>query len=94
MQINWLDKCREVKNKRDIISIFSHADEEFQELWDEIELALAEKPQGDDGIVGEAVDVILCMLDLISIYAPELTTNDLQLIMQKKFQKWKDVYGE
>jgi hypothetical protein len=43
-----------------------------------------------DGVVGEAIDVIACALDIIHLQSPLLTEKDLVAIMQLKLQKWKD----
>jgi hypothetical protein len=40
-------------------------------------------------VVGEAVDVIICMLDMIRKKAPHLTEADLVRIARPKLEKWK-----
>ncbi len=90
---NILGKCKEVENGRNVKTIFNHMESEMDELWDEVNRFSKGISAGEDGISGEAVDVILCALDLISKSNPEMTDDDLKNIIDKKFNKWKMKYG-
>jgi hypothetical protein len=46
------------------------------------------KKQGSDGIVGEAIDTILCLLDLIHVHTPSITEEELIHVAQLKLDKW------
>lgn len=69
--------------------------EEVGELATEvaIEQGYSKKEQGKDGIIGEAVDVITCALDLIWISSPNVTDKELEdeimRLVKKKLQKWR-----
>jgi hypothetical protein len=81
----------EIKDGRLSDEIFKHGTSEMGELAIEIaiENGTSYKEPGADGMVGEAVDVIICMLDLIRKKAPHLTEADLVRIAQPKLEKWK-----
>lgn len=92
--MDFIKKCEEVKNKRDIHSIFVHANGEMSELFEEIRKKEMGEPFGEDGIIGESVDIILCMFDLIHQVDKNITMEEVEKIMLKKFNKWKEKYGE
>lgn len=71
-------------------SILSFAQSEFGELADEVAIAEGHsyKEPGKDGIVGEAIDTIICLIDLIRQEAPHLTEQDLIDIAEAKGEKW------
>lgn len=81
-----------IENDRTISDIIEHAMTELGELSMEniIEKGRSYKAPGKDGIVGEAVDVMLCMLDIIRKAEPEMTEEALMEIVQPKLQKWKE----
>ena len=86
-----LKYCKEIKNNRNLDSIFNHASGEMIELKDEIDVQKAGKAPGRDGVNGEAIDVILCQIDLL--YMNGCTKSEMVAIMEKKCQKWKEVYS-
>lgn len=47
------------------------------------------KETGTDGVVGEAIDVINVMLDLIHVSEPDVTPAQIYDMMQRKLNKWK-----
>jgi hypothetical protein len=63
---------------------------EVAELEIELDLHERDEPAGPDGIVGEAIDVIACLLDLIIVHCPSITEEDLNVLMRLKCQKWAD----
>lgn len=91
--IDWLTQCKTIKNNRTVFSAFKHAESEMVELSEELNNYNLGNDQGIDGIVGEATDVILCMLDIISQYNPDLTMKELEeKYFEQKFNKWKQNY--
>lgn len=86
-----LDFCKTVKNNRDIGSIHRSVVAEVGELSEEVDIALGTsyKQPSEDGVVGEAVDVIIAALDLISVHNPEFTDEQFMEYALKKMNKWK-----
>jgi NTP pyrophosphatase (non-canonical NTP hydrolase) len=71
--------------------VFLQLAEEAGELATEIKIAngfTIDKVEGADGIVGEAIDVIQCAIDIIYLYNPSITEEQLNVIMKKKLEKW------
>lgn len=79
-----------VINTRSNFEILAHVMEELGELSEEVIIneGLSYKSAGTDGIVGEAVDTMICILDLIRRAHPEITKEQLNAIAQVKCQKW------
>lgn len=71
-------------------SVLASVTSELGELAQEvtIENGHSYKQEGDDGVVGEAIDVILSTLDLILITVPHMTEKELVEIAQRKSDKW------
>lgn len=86
----------EVKNNRSVQSILNSAVSEVGELATEVDIkfGVSYKSQGPDGIIGEAIDVILGIVDLIHVYDPTLTEADLIDIATIKLAKWKSKVEE
>ena len=84
-----LDTCGEIKNDRTIYSIVHHLKGEVIELEDELYL----DTPGEDGIIGEAVDVILCAVDAIHKDNPNVTPEEIMAVVVRKLEKWKRLYG-
>lgn len=74
---------------------FTSLGEECGELATEIQISmgLKDKEPGPDGIVGESVDAILCLLDIIVVHQPDITYDELFAIMCKKMDKWERKYA-
>lgn len=72
------------------ISTWGHLQGEVIEFRDEIETDSA----GEDGIKGEAMDIINCTIDIIIQRYPETTEEELLELMRKKLNKWKEKYGQ
>jgi NTP pyrophosphatase (non-canonical NTP hydrolase) len=47
------------------------------------------KDPGVDGVIGEAVDVIICALDMINISNPQITEDEILEIVIRKCKKWR-----
>lgn len=82
-------------------SVYASAQSEMGELADEIRILEGDlnKEVGPDGVIGEAVvgkavDVIACMLDLIHVHDPDVAAGVVHSLMQNKLQKWVRKQGE
>lgn len=64
--------------------------EETGELAQEVKIAERDsyKLEGIDGILGEAVDVIICAVDLIRGSYPTITEAEIIEVVNKKLNKW------
>jgi hypothetical protein len=80
----------EVQNKRTVGDALRALYEEAGELSTEVSVkrGLSNKKPGKDGIVGEAVDVILCALDIIRLENPLMTSKAIKKLAQIKCDKW------
>lgn len=69
--------------------------EECGELSTEIQISmkLKDKEPGSDGIIGESVDAILCLLDIIVVNQPDISYDKILSIMNNKMQKWERKYA-
>lgn len=87
-----LETTKEIKNDRTMQDILTHLMTEVGELAQEIQIAEGKsyKKHGADGVVGEAIDVIACAIDIISQYDSNLDEDMLTYILIKKLQKWKN----
>lgn len=94
-QLERYDGAHAIHN-RTAYSIFSHAMSEMGELAQEIMIVEGHsyKHAGKDGIIGEAIDTIMCLLDIIHKTDSNLTEKDLEHIMTVKAQKWIDKIRE
>ena len=82
----------QVNNGRTLQDVLTHMITEVGELAQEIQIDTGKSNRlpSADGVVGEAIDVVACALDVIHLQSPSLTEEDLVAIMQLKLQKWKD----
>lgn len=76
--------------RRTMYSVIASAMAELGECAEEV--AITEKhsykEQGKDGIIGEAIDTIVCMLDLIHLVDPQIEEGELETIAHHKLRKW------
>lgn len=65
--------------------------EEVGELATEVTIqqGYSQKPRGSDGVLGEAIDVIICALDMIYLEYPSMTEELFMKMMKPKLEKWK-----
>jgi hypothetical protein len=86
------DYSDQIKNNRNPFYVLSKITEELGELSVEVQISegVSYKEAGKDGVVGESIDLITCVLDLIHIMHPELTEEDLVKIAIPKLNKWKE----
>lgn len=78
-----------IDNGRTLQDIFNAAEDEMCELQTEILYHEDGMIPGEDGVVGEAIDVIACLMDIIHRYDPKITEEELERIMIKKCKKWQ-----
>ena len=80
-----------IKNGRNQTRILAHTVAEVGELAEEVVIAngFSHKEPGADGIIGEAVDVIVCALDMIHQTDPTVTEEDLVKIAVRKLARWE-----
>jgi len=82
-------------NNRTVGSILNHLRGEIDELEIEVKIAIGELPEisgGDDGVIGESIDCILCLLDLMLQYNKDITEEDLVMFAKIKLNKWVNKY--
>jgi NTP pyrophosphatase (non-canonical NTP hydrolase) len=79
-----------IKNARTPLGVMNHTMSELGELAEEVLIHQGQsyKSPGEDGILGEAVDTIICILDLIRITYPDVSEQELQKIAELKLKKW------
>jgi hypothetical protein len=73
-----------IRNDRTLSDIGDHLRGEVQELDQEL---IATDP-GEDGIAGEAVDVVLCALDIVFKARPDWSDADIVAYAERKCRKW------
>jgi hypothetical protein len=80
----------QVADDRGEFRVLAHVMEEVGELSQEVIIAAGHsyKEPGEDGVVGEAVDAILCVVDLIRIHNPNITEEQINKIAEQKLAKW------
>jgi hypothetical protein len=61
-----------IDNGRTLRNIFDHGVGEMEELREEVEALEDGRLAGKDGVVGEAIDVVACVYDLIRRSSPDL----------------------
>lgn len=81
-----------IQNGRTLQDILNHLVGEAKETQEEIDKVNAGEPEGDDGVVGEAIDMIQCGLDLIFTHKPYITEEALEQMMTRKCEKWRKHY--
>lgn len=83
---------QDINDGRERLDVLAKSGEEMGELSQEVLISLGKhyKQPGPDGVVGEALDVIVCMVDMIYGVYPDITEDILQEILEKKLSKWKN----
>ncbi len=78
---------------RSISDVVLKLNEEVGELSTEIGIkkgSIQNKTPGKDGITGEAIDAILCLIDIIYLDNPNLTPEEFDTIVNNKLNKWSN----
>lgn len=86
--------CERVTNSRTPTTIFLHAESEMNELRLEVIKSVTGEAPGSDGILGEACDVIACMVDIIHKTYPNITDTEIHRVLMSKLAKWEREYSE
>jgi NTP pyrophosphatase (non-canonical NTP hydrolase) len=87
-----LETSAVIKNNRSLLNIWLKLNEEVGELAQEINILdgyVKPSKGGVDGIKGEAIDVIINVIDLLYKLDDSITEEELLLILQNKLDKWK-----
>lgn len=85
-----IDAAKLVKNGRSPLDIYRHTGSEYRELG----LEIVGRGDGKDGVIGEAIDMIICDIDQIYLENPEITEAEVIAIAERKCEKWKAVYKD
>ena len=88
-----VDRCHRIENSRTQYSVLMHAMGELNELSDEIHFELTGYDPGPDGILGEAIDILLCAIDF-EVMRSGITVEDIQRKIIQKLDKWERLYGK
>ena len=80
----------DIDGDRTTYSIFASAMSEAGELGQELTIHHGDsyKTASEDGVIGEAIDTIITLLDLIHVHNPEFTEEELNEYASKKATKW------
>lgn len=86
-----LDMAHSIDNNRTISDILTHLVSEVGELAQEVIIkeGRSYKDPSEDGLTGEALDIIICALDIIYITDPYITEEELTERVLTKLDKWK-----
>ncbi len=77
-------------------TVFRHIVEEVGELAEELTIAtgMTYKTAGADGVIGESIDAIISLVDMIYVHSKrngiEITQEMMMEIASKKLAKWED----
>lgn len=83
-----------IQNGRTVRDAARHARLELDELDEEIQLKRDGLTAGPDGVLGEAIDVMLCALDIVFVEAPLTTNEEICRLMLVKCEKWARRYKD
>ena len=80
-----------INDGRSRYAVLAKAGEEFGELAQEVMISEGDhyKKPGKDGVIGEAIDLMVCCTDLVYSIAPEITEEEMIEILKLKLHKWK-----
>lgn len=86
-----LEVSQSIKDNRTQYAVLAKAGEEYGELSQEVMIRNGDhyKLPGKDGIIGEAIDLIICCADLIYSENPNITEDEIVEIAKLKLAKWK-----
>jgi len=89
--IERIFKTSEFAAPRSLYKILVKAMEELGELAQEVAIKTGDcdKPVGKDGIIGEAIDAIICLVDLMKVHKPDITIDEINQIVAAKLAKWE-----
>lgn len=81
---------RKIEDGRSPYYVLSKIMEEVGELSTEVAIHEGDsyKEAGKDGVIGESLDAIISLLDLIYLIKPDFNEHDLKRIAKPKCEKW------
>ena len=86
---NIISKLQSIEKERTSTISFIYAMSEMGELSDEFLKRTGNSIKcGEDGVIGEAIDVIVTLLDVIQLEKPDITSEEIEDILNKKIDKW------
>lgn len=88
-----LQTSHSINNGRSPYNVLTHLTSEVGELATEIEIKygmVKNKQPGKDGVIGEAIDIIICAVDIIYIENPQITIDEILDIVKSKLVKWEN----
>ena len=91
-----IDQIRGIDNNtnpRNPLYSFLHATEEIGELGKEMNIKFLGMPKEPsvDGVLGEAIDAIICLMDVIYTTYPGITDKDIKEYAATKLDKWRKI---
>lgn len=88
--------AEEIKDGRSCPYILASTMEEVGELAKEVAIEYLDsgKTPDSDGIIGESVDAIICLVDMIATHCPNISEAELVEIANTKLAKWKNRRGQ
>jgi hypothetical protein len=86
---------RNIQNNRTRTNVLIKTLEELGEVSVEVQIAEGNsyKTPSNDGVVGEAIDAVIALIDLIYVHDPNISASDIEEIVRLKCQKWQDKAG-
>lgn len=83
---------KEINDGRTMYKVLTHLTEELGELATEVQIREGNsyKNEGVDGVLGEAIDVIVVAMDLIYLNSSQTTEQQIIDVVRRKCEKWKD----
>ena len=89
------ETSQRIKDGRSKYAVLAKATEELGELSQEVMIEAGDhyKEPGKDGIVGEAIDLMICAIDMILQADPQFTEQQMQAIATRKLAKWESTNG-
>lgn len=91
-----IETAKRINDDRTEFTILAHTMEEVGELATEITIACGKsyKSPSNDGVIGEAIDAIITLIDVINIHSQKtgvvLTEEILIQIAKAKLAKWEE----
>lgn len=86
-----LEISKLIKTERDRTDVLCSVMEEVGELGTEVRIAKGSsyKVAGEDGVLGESVDAILALVDMIYVDNTDITVGEIHAIIYSKLNKWQ-----
>lgn len=86
---NIIKTSKSIDDGRTRSDVLSAMMTEVGELAEEVRVQKGLSQKGDvDGVFGEAVDVILCAVDMIYVDNPDITVKEIEDYIALKLKKW------